>query len=423
MNRILTALLSTGVFALWNTEHRITSDGLYRWNALTALLDHGQLSAERYSLAGPLFATPLYYLGKLAGYPIQVGSCFNALYFTLGLIGLLRLLKPVIGARTSLTFGILCVFASMFTFHVGNFYGEIFTAVNLALGTILLVQDRRFAGWAFLTLAVVNTPAALIALGFVAAMEAYRTRRLSPIFMPLISVALILAENQIRRGSWTNGGYEGDKGFATILPYSGREGFSYPLVLGALSLLFSFGKGLLFFTPGIFTPLFKPDLLGNQNEHENWILRYWLVAALGLLLVYSKWFAWYGGVYWGPRFMLFACFPASLLLARLLDKKLSPNGSLAVICVTGWAFWVGLDGLILGLHDSGACYADHYALELLCWYTPEFSPLLRPFVSPRALGTKEILLACLWAGTFLCLMKDQLGSLFKVQTSRMRRQT
>ena len=34
---------------------------------------------------------------------------------------------------------------------------------------------------------------------------------------------------------------------ATILTYSGRPGFSYPLFFGVLSVLFSFGKGLVCF--------------------------------------------------------------------------------------------------------------------------------------------------------------------------------
>ena len=46
-------------------------------------------------------------------------------------------------------------------------------------------------------------------------------------------------------------------GIKTIMPYSGRPGFSYPFLFGLLSILFSFGNGLLFFTPGLLLPIRK----------------------------------------------------------------------------------------------------------------------------------------------------------------------
>ena len=62
----------------------------------------------------------------------------------------------------------------------------------------------------------------------------------------------ILLEAWIRRGSPFATGYENERGLRTLLPYSGLPGFTYPFVLGVLSSLFSFGKGLLFFAPGCF---------------------------------------------------------------------------------------------------------------------------------------------------------------------------
>jgi hypothetical protein len=40
-----------------------------------------------------------------------------------------------------------------------------------------------------------------------------------------------------------------------------------------------------------------------------------LLVVTGLVLVYAKWWAWYGGSSWGPCFFVFATVPASLLLA------------------------------------------------------------------------------------------------------------
>jgi hypothetical protein len=60
-----------------------------------------------------------------------------------------------------------------------------------------------------------------------------------------------MAEAWLRRGSPFVSGYAANHGDRTILPYSGRAGFSYPLLLGIASILFSFGRGLVFFSPGL----------------------------------------------------------------------------------------------------------------------------------------------------------------------------
>jgi hypothetical protein len=42
--------------------------------------------------------------------------------------------------------------------------------------------------------------------------------------------------------------------------------------------------------------------------------------------------------------------------------------------------WVCAQGYLYGLEAIEPCTDNQYALELLCWYTPEFSPLWRQFV-------------------------------------------
>src|SRR5439155_24645144 len=102
-----------------------------------------------------------------------------------------------------------------------------------------------------MSLSVINSPIFLIPLLLVTLKLSWDSKRLWYWTIPAVSILGIMLEAWIRRGSPFLTGYENNHGFHTLLPYSGLPGFSYPFILGALSILFSFGKGLLFFTPGL----------------------------------------------------------------------------------------------------------------------------------------------------------------------------
>ncbi|MCX6791864.1 MAG: hypothetical protein NT149_02400 [Candidatus Gottesmanbacteria bacterium] len=106
------------------------------------------------------------------------------------------------------------------------------------------------------------------------------------------------------------------------------------------------------------------------------------IYLVGLILVYGKWWAWYGGWFWGPRFLLFASVPASFNLAYVLTNP-STNAKVKTfaLSIALWSFWVGLSGVIFGQTDLNICTSNNYALEHLCWYVPEFSVLFRPIVA------------------------------------------
>jgi hypothetical protein len=101
----------------------------------------------------------------------------------------------------------------------------------------------------------------------------------------------------------------------------------------------------------------------------------------GIVLVYGTWWAWYGGFTWGPRFLIFASLPASLLLAAQLRRP--PRSFLTstlVLVALVLSLWVGIDGQVFGRFAQTPCQANHYYLEAFCWYVPEFSVLSTPFV-------------------------------------------
>jgi hypothetical protein len=188
-----------------------------------------------------------------------------------------------------------------------------------------------------------------------------------------------MAEAWIRRGGPLTTGYEGDQGVETVLPYSGEPGFSYPFVLGVVSILFSFGRGLVYFTPGLLLWLSKTT---RELAAGCWhIVFLMLVFLLGLVVIYAKWWSWYGGITWGPRFFVFAAVPASVAIAvRLAHAGRSPGADVATLLVLAFSAWVGASGALADDDALAFCQADGYALEFLCWHVPEFSSLWQPFL-------------------------------------------
>lgn len=383
------ALLPVGmiIFAL-SLPYIIAGDGADRYAELRALLQHGTLSAGKYSLIGPIFSAPLYFLfGASTGNPAIGVALYNLTIFFAGILILRRLLRPWLEERTLRAFLLLLLMGSMFPFSVATFYGETFTAILVTTGllaAVLAQRAGRLAGWIAVTLGVANTPVSLIALTFALAGRLWRTRRWRYLLVGVVAATLILGENLLRRGSPFATGYAGDHGPVTILPFSGKPNFSYPFLLGLLAIFFSFGKGLIFYAPGLFLPV-------RQRLRSAWplgqVYALWLLFIAGLIVVYASWWAWEGGMFWGPRFFLIAAIPASFALALWTQRpstRLWVN--LIVLVVLALSLWVGLDSMIFGTQSLGACVANNYQMFPLCDFTPEYSALWRPLVNLYLLG-------------------------------------
>ena len=382
-----TSLIVLGVLAqFFLLPHILDADGKTRYQALDALLRNDVLLDNKYSLIGPLFAAPLWLLGALFGDTAWWVERFNTIFLGAGLLTLYLLLRNRMDRRLLRAFLLLLLVASMFPAHVEGFYGEVFTALCVAAGVILLFTQARWGGWVALIVGVANTPATIVGLVLMMAQRLLRSRRLRYALIPLAAFALIALESWIRRGSPLASGYDHDAGYRTFMPYSGLPGFSYPFFFGLLSLIFSFGKGIIFFAPGLLLPARRA--LGAFSVRLRMIHRLWLLFVVGLILVYASWWAWYGGWFWGPRFLLFASIPASLALAVWLRKadaslwmRLAALGVLTLSC------WVGLNGAVFSDATlAPVCLWDDFAREAYCHYIPEFSVLWRPFVNASQMG-------------------------------------
>jgi hypothetical protein len=390
-----TALIVLGLAAYAVVlPHEMIGDALQRYDNLVELLDTGRPPPGRYSMLGSLPAAALVWCAdRLGGDRMTFVKLYNTAVVASAVLALYLLLRRRVDPSLVRRFLLVLIAASMLANHVIHSNGEPFTVAAVAVGlTAVAVRVRSTLGWALAALGAANIPATVAGLALVAAQRSWADRRLRYGLVPVLAVGIVVAESWLRNGDPRDSGYADDHGFATVMPYSGRPGFSYPLFFGVLALCLSFGKGLLFFAPGLILPVRR---LMQRADPALWRLYLSWVAYLGgLVLVYGAWWSWYGGFTWGPRFLLFAAVPASLAVAVRLRDLTAPLWSrLLTLAVLAQSAWVGLCAAVWP--EGGfppACVADRYADEQLCHFTPEFSALWYPVVAGLPLSAKDLVM-------------------------------
>jgi hypothetical protein len=344
-------------------------DGERRYQQLAALLEHGDPSTDIYSLVGPLFSAPLYLVGRAFGDSGAWVAHFNSLVFDLGLLTLYLLLRQRLDPRVLRAFILILMTASLFPDAIIGYYGETFTVITVGVGLVAAVFGPSLAGWAGAVIGTVNTPGVLLGLALASLHRVLARRRWRYVLAPVAVLALVGVQNWAQRGNPLHGGYE--------------AGFTYPVVLGLLAILFSLGKGLLFFVPGLFLPV-KRDLFALRNTDAARLYAVyglWLALIAGLILLYSTWYDWNGNWYWGPRFFLIASLPASLVLAvRLRQRAASLGAKLLTLGVLAVSTWVGANGVLYWAQTTlwGPCVTQHQ-LDL-CAYSPQYNVLIYPIL-------------------------------------------
>ncbi len=377
--RIVWGLLALGLLLLFFVlPHDIEGDGRLRFDALQGLLAGHGIPDTKYPLVGSLPAIPLMLLGQSGATAEWLVSRYNVIVYAAGLGLLYALLRRHMPNDVLAAFLLLLGTTAMLPNSLTGFGAETFSAMTVGAGFAAWSTGRWKTGTVLLGLGVANLPASFAGLALAMGWWAWRMKRIRALAPLAIGAGIWLLESTVRRKSALSTGYENDHGFQTLLPYSGLPGFSYPMFFGVLSLLFSFGKGLLFFAPGLFLA-FTRGLEALRSVRQ--VLVMWILYLAGVVLVYGSWWAWYGGFAWGPRFLTFASLPASLLLAAQVRRP--PRALLAAIVVLAallLSLWVGIDGATFGRFAQTTCTANHYYLESFCWYVPEFSVLWTPFV-------------------------------------------
>jgi hypothetical protein len=404
--------LIAGLFILPFT---ITGDAVARYNFMDTLVHQLKITPMRYSMVGPLFSLPLWLISTFFSDPTVVIARYNFLLFAIFLLILYLWPRNLFDQKFLLTFLLLLAFGSMFPGHLVNYYGEVFSVVCLTLGTVRLVKNKSTIGWVLLVLAVLNTPALFIPFFLIVLYLTWESKQVRYLILLPATLILLLLEGYIRNGSILaefQTYLANDHGFHTILPYSGKAGYSYPFVLGVLSILLSFGKGLIFYCSGLLLIGWAWKHISHTIERKMLIL--WFIIVLGLVLAYASWWSWYGGWYWGPRFFLFASVPASWILAKLIHaSQKTLLLCVVLLCFVTISLWVGVNGVVFQQKTLEACTADNYALEALCWYVPEFSSLVRPFITHNTLQLNDWLILFFFVAIWLYIMVPLVRDFFQ----------
>jgi len=102
------------------------------------------------------------------------------------------------------------------------------------------------------------------------------------------------------------------------------EAFSTPLWLGLYGLLFSPYKSIFLFSPILLASLVSFPLFFRRHRWEGWLLGLIVIAHL---LLFAKWYMWWGGFAWGPRFLVPLTPFLAVTLAPLVEAVLT-RGSL-----------------------------------------------------------------------------------------------
>lgn len=283
---------------------------------------------EVYSKKGPapaVLAVPWYLLLRtLAHFQIQIGLVQGTLLWN-GLLtaltaGLLWLTTVRLGYRdrTGIVIGLLFGLGTIAWPYANHFFGEPLSALSLLLVfySVLSYRTTGRIGWLWLAglgaALTVGTVVAHMTLLFVLGLywlmgditgatprltngraTLLRTIAagfgfLSPL---LVAAVLLLAYNFLRFGNAFDTGYHFESG----------EGFTASAITGAWGLLLSPYRGVFWHTPLLLAALFAfPAFLRRHITEATVIL------ALSLLLIglYSRWWMWWGGFAWGPRFLV-----------------------------------------------------------------------------------------------------------------------
>lgn len=363
---------------VFTLDPEVNSDGLERLRAAHLIYSGDLFPQVKFSLVQSYLSLPLLYFADIASLnAAKTVAYFNLIVFLLLGLSFYRSISIIYSSQISLSTILLLLSASMMPHHLQLFFGELLSAAAISVG-VLLAKRRPYICSALIAVGVANSPALIFPATIVAVIL---SKKHYPIIMGVfIAGCIFIFENYMKFGSISGSSYfsAAETGNKTLLPYSGLPGFSYPAPFGVLSILFSFGKGIIFFMPGLllFTNS-KDNSLYKLNNIYGFAL---IIFAVLVVLVYSRWWAWYGGAFWGPRFLLILSVPAALAMAIKLNTSKNLVGNLFLLMILLLSFWVGISGVVFAQDFMELCWAKNYEFEYLCWYVPEFSALWRPFV-------------------------------------------
>jgi hypothetical protein len=374
---IAACLLALGILSYFSHQDMLLQgDGRRRYDALATLMEF-RLMSTTFSMVMPFFAIPFYALGRLVGHPAEAVSFFSLTVTLLFLPLFWRSMRNLSDPETATLCVLMLLGNSMLLASTPYFEPEPFSVVLMGLGILWYHEGRLVPAALALLVSAANIPASLLGAAFVGLRWAWLRGRVRWLCLPLLAGLECALERIVFRHGAAVLALQ-PAAHPSILPFSKSADFSYPMVLGVLNIVFSFGKGILFFAPGL---LLWWSVQPRLRVQERRLLGDMLAYLLGLIIVYSNWTGWADDNSWGPRFFLFASLPASILLAISLREKTAsiPRLGLTLVVLAASA-WVAIDGLVYNFDVLQSFFKDEHAPLFFATYnTAEFSPLFLPF--------------------------------------------
>lgn len=254
------------------------------------------------------------------------------------------LLFPYIRIMFSEPLNSLLILSSLFLFYKSlskDFIKN--NRLNLLLLGLLFLNNPVFIVYYFLMFGFVFWKA------FKLDIPGLEKKKLVIDFLAILSsvAAIYCFYNYLRYGNPFSVGYAG-------------IGFINPLFVGIYGLLFSIGRGLVFYSPlTIICIVFFILRVDKLESRLRYLFGFLLLSFFVYLMIYSKWQSWEGGWCWGPRFLLPFIPSLHLLFPFLLQSikrgeanKLS--GFLFLVIVAGAVSINGYEYLGIWQHYQGA---------------------------------------------------------------------
>ena len=296
-------------------------DGRVMLGVAQNLVDHGSLHTtydplrqnspySSYGIGMTLAFIPAVLIAKVLGISaLSVAPLTNAVIVAATGAALLKLalaarMSRATGLVAALVYGLL----TMAIGYVGDGFSEPGVALAGVVALLGLVRWRdgersgpRLAGTGMALGALFRTDALiLIALPLLLLLPAFVPRpwsrsQVSNVLRCLIPLLVVVAwiawYDQHRFGNPLTTGYPG-------------QTFSTPLLLGVRAFLIQGGRGFFWFNPALLLALPGLAFLGRRNRP---LMAALVVLPVLRLLFYARWWGWYGGVCWGPRYLEPAC--------------------------------------------------------------------------------------------------------------------
>ena len=321
-DRFILTILSVSVFLLYLAVS-YHGYGVYDFQAMSAvthnLVDHFTLKTtgafhdafglntpySQYGLGESLALIPFYAASKFTGDQGFWESLYNPVIVTAS-VAVLHLVartlswSRLVSVLAALTFGTLTMALQSTT----DGFSE--PGVGLCVLVIVLAALRWREGWKWSPLALGLAVAAaiqfrsdsLLTIGvavlalpfFVPRSELLSRRALLWAGTPvLLSAAFLLWYNHLRYGH------------LFVTDYSGSGSFATPLFEGMRGLLVSPGRGLF-----VFNPIAIPGLVGLALlwTRDRPLALLTMLLIVPRLIFFSRWGDWFGGICWGPRFLM-----------------------------------------------------------------------------------------------------------------------